>query len=101
MTDAVKLPEFPGGKAEMFKYLMTSIKYPKSAKLDDAQGIVLVGFIVDRDGSIQDIEIVESVRQDLDTEAIRVIKAMPNWIPGEQNGEPIPVSYKLPVRFSL
>jgi periplasmic protein TonB len=96
-----KMPSFPGGEAALFKYLGDNIKYPVIAQESGIQGRVICQFVVNRDGSIVDIEVVRSVDKSLDAEAIRVISRMPRWTPGMQRGKTVRVKYTLPVNFRL
>lgn len=96
-----QMPSFPGGMGAMMQYLSSNIKYPKEAEKKGIQGRVLLSFIVQTDGSITDVRISKSVDPSLDKEAIRVVKSMPKWIPGRQNGEPVRVKYTFPVTFRL
>ncbi len=96
-----KKPEFPGGEKAFYKYLSDNIKYPESALKNKIQGTVWVKFIIEKDGSISNIKAIRKVNPDLDKEAVRVIKSMPKWKPGKQNGKPVRVSYQVPIRFSL
>lgn len=98
VTFAEQMPEFNG---ELFEYLAKNIKYPTEAKENKIEGKVLVEFIVEKDGSISNTKIVKKAGYGFDEETLRVIKAMPNWKPGKQNGKPVRVSYTLPIRFSL
>lgn len=95
------MPSFPGGDAALFKYLSDNIKYPVIAQESGIQGRVICQFVVNRDGSIVDIEVVRSVDRSLDAEAIRVISGMPKWSPGKQRGKTVRVKYTLPVNFRL
>ena len=95
------MPYFPGGNELMLKYLADNIKYPASAVKAKKQGRVIVGFIVQKDGSITHAKIVRSIDPELDAEALRVVKGMPKWTPGTQLGKPVSVKYTLPVKFSL
>ena len=95
------MPYFPGGQVLMLKYLADNIKYPASAVKAKKQGRVIVGFIVQKDGSITHAKIVRSIDPELDAEALRVVKGMPKWTPGTQLGKPVSVKYTLPVKFSL
>ena len=95
------MPEFPGGNKKLIKFLQKNIKYPESAVIDKIEGKVVLRFTIDKSGIIRDIVVIESVREDLDNEAIRVIKKMPKWKPGEQNGISISVSYTYPIVFRL
>lgn len=95
------MPYFPGGNVLMLKYLADNIKYPASAVKAKKQGRVIVGFIVQKDGSITHAKIVRSIDPELDAEALRVVKGMPRWTPGTQLGKPVRVKYTIPVKFSL
>ena len=94
-------PEFPGGAASLMQYLARTIRYPKEAHDDSIQGRVLVTFIIGKDGSINDAEVVQPVHPLLDAEALRAIREMPKWEPGYQNGEPVKVKYTVPINFRL
>ncbi len=96
-----KMPSFPGGDSQLFKFLNDNVKYPVIAQENGVQGRVICQFVVNRDGSIVDVEVVRSVDASLDKEAIRVIKSMPKWSPGQQRGKPVRVKYTLPVNFKL
>lgn len=95
------MPSFPGGDAALFKYLNDNIKYPVIAQESGIQGRVICQFVVNRDGTIVDIEVVRSVDKSLDAEAVRVIERMPRWTPGKQRGKTVRVKYTLPVNFRL
>ena len=96
------MPEFPGGQQALFKYLGDNVKYPVIAQENGIQGRVICQFVVNKDGSIVDIEVVRSGGDpSLDKEAIRVIKSMPKWKPGKQRGKPVRVKFTLPVNFKL
>lgn len=95
------MPQFPGGNSELMRYLGTNIKYPTIAAENGIQGRVVLKFVVSKDGSISNIQIVRSLDPSCDKEAIRVIKGMPKWIPGMQNGHPVAVYFTLPVLFKL
>jgi TonB family protein len=96
-----QMPTFPGGQGALMKYLADNIKYPAEAQKNGVQGRVVVSFVVERDGSLSDFQIVRSVDPSIDEEAIRVAKAMPRWIPGRQNGSTTRVKYNIPVSFRL
>ena len=100
-TVVEKQPEYPGGTAELFKYLSKAIKYPVIAQENGIQGRVVCSFVVNRDGSIVDIQVMRGVDASLDKEAVRVISEMPKWKPGEQRGKPVRVRFILPVQFRL
>ena len=96
-----KMPEFPGGVQELLGFLSKTIKYPAEAEKAGKQGRVIATFVVRKDGSISDARVVKSVDPLLDAEALRVINAMPAWIPGTQNGKPVNVKYTVPISFRL
>ncbi|MBO7141472.1 MAG: energy transducer TonB [Prevotella sp.] len=96
-----QMPSFKGGDAALMEWLNKNIKYPVVAEENGIQGRVVATFVVERDGSITDVKIVKSVDPSLDKEAVRVLKAMPKWIPGRQNGQPVRVKYTVPVTFRL
>jgi len=96
-----KMPSFPGGDKEMLNFLYTNIKYPAAAKANDIQGMVVLSFIVNNDGSISDIEVLRDIGGGCGDEAARVTGLMPKWQPGMQNDQNVRVEYKLPVRFKL
>ena len=95
------MPQFPGGQEMMMKYLAANIKYPASAVKAKKQGRVIVTFVIQKDGSVTKARIARSVDPELDAEALRIVKAMPNWTPGTQDGKPVNVKYTIPVIFSL
>lgn len=95
------MPQFPGGQEMMMKYLAANIKYPASAVKAKKQGRVIVTFVIQKDGSVTNARIARSVDPELDAEALRIVKAMPNWTPGTQDGKPVNVKYTIPVIFSL
>ncbi|MBQ3805056.1 MAG: energy transducer TonB [Prevotella sp.] len=96
-----QMPSFPGGQAALMNYLNNNIKYPVIAEENGIQGRVVVQFVVGKDGHISDVKVAKSVDPSLDKEAVRVVKAMPKWIPGKQNGQAVTVRYTLPVTFRL
>jgi len=96
-----QMPSFPGGPAELMAFLSKNIKYPVVAEENGVQGRVIVTFVVEKDGSITDVRVVKSVDPSLDKEAQRVVKSMPRWIPGKQNGAAVRVKYTVPVTFRL
>ena len=95
------MPEFPGGTAELMKWLQKNIKYPSISQENGVQGRVIVQFVVNRDGSIVDPVVLRSVDPYLDKEARRVVSAMPKWKPGEQRGKTVRVKFTLPIQFCL
>lgn len=96
-----QMPTFPGGDAELFKFLSENIRYPVIAQENGIQGRVIVRFVVSKRGDVDRIEVVRSVESSLDKEAIRIVKSMPKWIPGKQNGENVSVWFTLPINFKL
>ena len=96
-----QMPEFPGGMAELMKFLSKNIKYPTIAQENGIQGRVIVQFVVNQDGSIVDPVVMRSVDPYLDKEALRVISTMPKWKPGMQRGKAVRVKYTVPVTFRL
>jgi len=94
-------PSFPGGDGALMSWLSQNIKYPSIAAEIGVQGRVIVQFVVEKDGSITDVKIAKSVDPSLDKEAARVIKSMPHWIAGRQNGSPVRVRFTVPVTFKL
>lgn len=96
-----QMPSFPGGNEALMKFLQENVKYPVVAQENGVQGRVVVSFVVERDGSITDVKVVRSVDPSLDKEATRVVKSMPHWIPGKQNGAAVRVKYNVPVSFRL
>lgn len=95
------MPGYPGGDKELMKFLSDNLKYPVVDMEQGTQGRVVLRFVVGIDGNISDVQVVRSLSPTCDKEAIRVVKAMPKWIPGRQNGKPVPVYFSLPVRFKL
>lgn len=100
-TVVEQMPMYPGGNAALMGYLRDNIKYPTVAAENGVQGRVVVGFVVERDGSITDVNILRGVDPSLDREAMRVVKSMPRWNPGKQNGSAVRVKYQVPVSFRL
>ena len=97
-TYTEEMPQFPGG---LLPFLRQHMRYPKDAFKKRISGTVQMEFTITETGEVTDIRIIESVYESLDQEAIRVISLMPRWIPGKQNGKPVPVTYKFPFRFNL
>ena len=94
-------PLFPGGQGALMQFLHDNIKYPVVAQENGVQGRVTVQFVVEKDGSITDVHVLRGVDPSLDKEAVRVVKSMPRWTPGKQNGTTVRVNYRLPVLFRL
>lgn len=95
------MPQFPGGNAELMRYLSTNIKYPTIAAENGIEGRVVLKFVVGKDGGISNIQVVRALDPSCDKEAVRVVKGMPKWIPGMQNGHAVAVYFTLPVLFKL
>lgn len=95
------MPEFPGGEQAMMDFVAKNVTYPKEAMEKEISGRVMVGFIVEKDGSISDVKVVKGIGGGCDEEAVRVVKAMPKWIPGNDKGKPVRVHYTLPLTFKL
>ncbi|AWW00589.1 energy transducer TonB [Arcticibacterium luteifluviistationis] len=94
-------PEFPGGTSEMYKYINSKIKYPPAAQRANISGRVFVKFVVEKDGSIGKIDVLKGIGFGCDEEAVRVIKSMPKWNPGRQNGKNVRVFFTMPVFYQL
>jgi protein TonB len=101
MFDIQKPPSFPGGEQQLLKYLSENIQYPALARENNIQGTVVLTFVVGKNGNVTDVQIVKDVGGGTGKEAVRVVKAMPKWNPGEANGHPVKVRFTLPVRFKL
>ncbi|MBL0129428.1 MAG: TonB family protein [Flavobacteriales bacterium] len=100
-TIVEEMPAFPGGEAELFKYLSKAVKYPQMAQDAMISGVVYMTFVVDENGKVRDPKVLRGIGGGCDQEAIRVVKAMPEWEPGKQRGKPVRVQYNLPIRFTL
>lgn len=100
-TIVEKMAVFPGGNEKMIRYIQTHQQYPPKAKLEGRGGVSYITFIVEKDGSLSDIKVLKGASggTDLDEEALRIVKSMPKWKPGKQNGKKVRVAYNLPVRF--
>lgn len=96
-----KPPAFPGGEHDLLKYLAENIKYPPLARENNIQGMVVLSFVIGKDGKVSDVGIVKDIGGGCGKEAVRVVQSMPAWIPGEANGYPVKVRFTLPVRFRL
>ena len=100
-TAVEQMPQFPGGDAELMKYISNNIKYPTMAMENNIQGRVVVQFVVTKTGKIGEVKVVRSKDPDLDKEAVRVVKSLPSFIPGKMNGQAVNVWYTLPITFKL
>ena len=100
--DAVEQPPmFPGGQEAMMKWLSNNIRYPEAAQQNNVSGRVIVSFVVEKDGSVSDVKLAKGIDRDLDNEALRVVKRMPKWQPGKNNGVAVRTKFTLPVTFKL
>ena len=98
---AEKYPEFPGGTTALFDFINKNVKYPESARDKGIEGRVFVQFVVEKDGSLSSFTVLRGVSDELDAEAIRVLKAMPKWKPGMNDGKPVRVQFTMPFNFKL
>lgn len=96
-----QMPEFPGGENAMLAFIQKGLRYPKQAQENGTEGRVVVNFVVNETGDISDIKIVRSVKNGCDDEAMRVVRSMPKWKPGRQNGNAVKVLFSLPISFEL
>lgn len=94
-----QMPQFPGGEMEMHKFINENLKYPKISQEEALQGRVTIRFIVTKTGEISDITVVRSIASSFDQEVVRVVKAMPKWIPGKQDGKEVDVYFTLPIQI--
>ncbi len=95
-----QMPEFPGGMKRLQKYLGANLEYPRAARKAKVAGTVYVGFVVDRNGQIKDAQVFKGIGYGCDEEVLRVVRAMPAWKPGVQDGQPVAVRFLLPVNFA-
>ena len=96
-----QMPQFPGGDAELMRFLSSHINYPPMAAENNVQGKVILQFVIEKDGHVGEVLVARAVDKDLDREAVRVVKSLPKFTPGRQNGHPVRVWYTLPVTFKL
>ena len=95
------MPEYPGGRSAMQYFLQTQMVYPVEARKKGVQGRVIVSFVVEKDGTLSQAKVVRSIEANLDEESLRVVKSMPRWNPGRQNGKAVRVKYTVPIVFRL
>ena len=100
-TMVEQMPQYPGGPAELLKYIAKNLRYPTIAQENGIQGRVILRFVVSATGEVKDITVLRSLDPYCDKEAIRVVSTLPKWIPGKQNGRNVPVYYTLPIQFKL
>ena len=96
-----QMPCFPGGQGKLVEFIEENMQYPKECAEKGIYGRVIVAFVVERSGQLSNIRVVKSVHRALDKEALRIVKLMPRWIPGRQNGVTVRVKYIIPIRFSV
>ncbi len=96
-----EMPEFPGGEMALRKFIANAIKYPVIAQENGIQGKVYVSFVVGKDGNVSDAKVIRGIDPSLDKEALRVVNSLPRWKPGKQRGEPVRVSFSVPISFVL
>lgn len=100
-TIVEQMPAFPGGESALFKYLQKNVKYPPMAKDAGISGRVFVKFVIGKNGKVGDVQVLRGIGGGCDKEAVRVVKAMPSWTPGQQRGRPVSVYFNLPINFIL
>jgi protein TonB len=96
-----EMPAFPGGEEKCNQYIKDNLKYPQEAITNEIEGKVWVNFIIDKDGTINNISVIRGLSKECDAEAIRIIQNMPKWLPGKTNGIPVATKLNLPIRFTL
>ncbi len=96
-----QMPEFPGGTEALLKFVANNVKYPEKAKDEEISGRVFISFVIEKDGSVSNVELKRGIGGGCDDEAVRVVKAMPKWKPGIKDGKPVRVSYMMPINFKL
>ena len=95
------MPYFPGGEVALMRYLSENIKYPPEAAKNNIEGRVIVQFIIDETGEVGEIKVVRPISEEIDAEAVRVVRTLPKFEPGRQDGEAVSVWYTLPISFKL
>ncbi len=99
--DKIVMPQYPGGEAELRKFIAAELDYPLEARVNKESGEVLVAFSIGMDGYISGVRVVRSVSESLDAEAVRVVSKMPPWIPGKKNGRPVRAEMTMPINFKV
>ena len=94
-------PRYSGGETKLFEFLRDNIKYPKVERRKGIAGRVIISFVIDKDGSVKNVKIFKGVSSGIDEEALRVIRLMPKWSAGMQDGNPVSVQFSMPINFSL
>lgn len=100
-TTVEQMPQYPGGEEELMKFILGNLRYPSVAKEVGIEGRVIIRFVVSRNGDVQNVEVLRGLDPSCDKEAVRVVKMMPNWIPGKQNGRNVPVFFTIPIVYRL
>ena len=100
-TIVEKMPEYPGGREAMIRYFRSNLVYPEKSKKEGIEGKVIINFSIDKKGKVINVKVKQSVAEDIDAEAIKLIKNMPIWSPGTQDGIPVVVSFNFPINFAL
>ena len=95
------MPSFPGGESALMRYIAEHLRYPSAAQDQGIQGVVMLRFVVEGTGQVGDVQILKSLDPSCDREAIRVVKSLPRFVPGRQQGRPVNVWFQLPIRFVL
>ncbi|MDP4276740.1 MAG: TonB family protein [Bacteroidota bacterium] len=101
LNSVEQMPQFPGGEEELLKFISGNLRYPSVAQEVGIEGRVIVRFVVSKNGDVEDVQVIRSLDPACDKEAIRVVKMMPKWIPGRQNGRNVPVYYTIPIVYRL
>ena len=96
-----EIPQFPGGEQKLMEHIANNINYPQEARDKGIEGRVFIGMVIEKDGSVSNVKVLRGIGGGCDEEAVRVIKSMPKWKPGMMKGEPVPVSYQIPINFKL
>ena len=96
-----EMPQFPGGETKLMEYIAKNLTYPQEAKDKGIDGRVFVAMVIEKDGSVSNVKVLRGIGGGCDEEAVRVISALPKWKPGKMNGEPVRVSYQIPINFKL
>ena len=100
-TVVEEMPSYPGGDTARIKFLVENIVYPKTAKEKGIQGVVYISFVIDEKGQVEDVKVLRGIGGGCDEEAMRIVKLMPNWIPGKSDGKNVRVQFNMPIRFTL
>jgi protein TonB len=96
-----QMPQYPGGESALLNFVYKNLKYPASAVKDKIQGRVILRFVVTKTGEVDKVEVIRSLQPDCDKEAIRVVKMLPKFTPGNQSGKPVSIWYTMPITFKL